>query len=163
MKAISETAHHEAGHAVIAAVLGILRNNSIITITPDGKGEQGSVSFPGQALVHGTPWRLRCSAPHTRKHVLTNYAGPAVTLKINPDTDLRQEGGGYESDMIVAEYLMSFYAAPSTQKRTWEKAVALVELYWPSIQAVAAELLKRRTITGAEVKATLRASSTKPI
>ena|ERR1035437_5226633 len=150
---LGSVAYHEAGHAVIAAVLGILRNDSIITIVPDGKGEQGSVSFSKQTPLHGTPLTLRRSPRWTRKFVLALYGGPAVTLKTEPDTDLREEGGFYEGDMIFAEWVMSFYASPIAEKRTWQRAIALVELHWPSIRAVAEELLKRRHMTGAEVKA----------
>ena len=153
---LGAVAYHEAGHAVIAAVLGILRSDSIITIIPDGKGEQGSVSFSKQPPLHGTPLRLRRSARWTRKFVLAIYAGPASTINIDPGVDLWEDGGFYQTDMIFAEWLMEFYASASAQKRTWQKAVALVHLHWPSIQQVAAELLKRRTITGAEVKAAAR-------
>ncbi len=50
-------AYHEAGHATIAAVLGILRSDSTITIIPEKNGllnESGSVSISGVMAIHDT-------------------------------------------------------------------------------------------------------------
>jgi hypothetical protein len=145
---------HEAAHAVIAAFLRILRNDSTISIIPDGRGEFGSVTFSKQALVHdsGKRWSTR----YTRKIVLAQFAGPAATLKLEPGTDLLEEGGLYESDMLFSEYLMRFCGPRSSKERTWKESVALVERSWPAITSVADELLKRQSMRGQEVKAMLK-------
>jgi hypothetical protein len=164
-----EVAIHEAGHTVIAAVLGILRSDSTITIIPEKNGllvESGSVTISKEAGFHdsGKPW----SARYTRKVIFAFYAGPAVTQRLYPKRNLLEEGGDCELDMINAtrlkgrllllpEYSWSFEeAALYPKERTWKRAVALVESNWPSIKAVAENLLERGTIIGAEVKATIK-------
>jgi ATP-dependent Zn protease len=151
-------AYHEAGHAVVSALRGILRNDSAITIVPDGKGEYGSVSFSKEA------WNFECrSSRYIRKIILALYAGPAVTKKLCPRVNLLEEGGECESDMIFAEHLMGLCAPSSCEwigdsvfqsfkARTWKRAVRIVESNWSAITVVAKELLKCGTVTGAEVK-----------
>ena len=158
------TAYHEAGHAVVSALLGILRNESVINIVPDGKGEYGSVSFSKEQ------WTFEGRSPrYIRKVILAHYAGPAVTKKLCPRVNLLEEGGEYESDMIFAEHLMRFCSPSSCEwigdsafqsfkKRAWKKAVATVELNWPAIEIVAKELLQRQTMIGTGIKDTLMAS-----
>jgi hypothetical protein len=104
---LRQTAYHEAGHAVVAARLGILRMNSILTIIPDENGGvYGSLSFskkkqgksfaellaepPSPTLVHdsGKKWSER----YTRKYIVVSYAGPAVSKKLNRRLDLYEEG-----------------------------------------------------------------------
>jgi hypothetical protein len=159
-------AYHEAGHAVIAAVLGILGDNSRVTIVPAerGKGffdEKGSVEFSKDTSNYA--WK-RWGVSYTRKAILAFYAGPAVSIKLDPSLDLFEEGGWYELDMILAEDFCKWIGDPAyyegdkklvLETQNWKKAVALVESNWPSINALAEQLLKCQTMTGAEVKATL--------
>jgi len=154
-------AYHEAGHAVVAAALGILRNDAIITIISSQKGERGSVSFSKRP---SDQW----SARYKRRFILKLYAGPAVTAKLFPGVDLLEEGGKYESDMVFAEHLMQSCAPGSWESkgdpvfqsyknRMWRRAVALVDLCWSDISRVAEELLKGKRMTGVMVKAMLAA------
>jgi hypothetical protein len=162
-------AYHEAGHATIAAMLGILRSDSTITIIPEKNGfltKYGSVTVSKEMGIHDSG--KRWSARYVRKLIVATYAGPAVSKKLHPNLDLLEEGGDCELDMLNATDLKGRFLVPPDcdwsfefaslypKERTWKEAVALVELNWPAIQAVAAELLERRTMTGAEVKATLR-------
>jgi hypothetical protein len=148
-------AYHEAGHAVVAALLGILRNDAIVTIASAVKGEHGSVSLSPM------PW-TEWSARYSRKAVLALYGGPAVTKRLFPGVDLFKEGGYYEGDMVFAERLLRSCAPgqwewtgdpifQSHNVKMWRRAVALVNLNWSAIAAVANELLKRKMI-GADVK-----------
>lgn len=158
---------HEAGHVTAAAVLGILRNDAIVTIVSAIMGEHGSVSFSKRPIEQ---W----SARYKRKMILTYYAGPAVTKKLHPGVDLFEEGGFYESDMIVAEHLMQSCAPgqwecirdpvfQSYKERTWRRAVALVDLHWSAVTRLAKELLNCKTITGVGVKAVLATSHSRTI
>ena len=155
-------AYHEAAHATIEARLGILRNDAIITIGSGSKGEYGSVSFSKRPCE-------RWSARYKRKFILSLYAGPAASKKLVPGVNLFEEGGECESDMVLAQHLMQSCAPGSWEsihdpvfqsyrERKWRRAVALVNLNWCAIKAVAEELLKRQTMTGLEVKAKLAAS-----
>ena len=150
-------AYHEAGHAVVAALLGILRNDASITIASAIKGEHGAVTLFRTGLW--TEW----SARYTRKAILAYYGGPAVTKRLLPDVDLCEEGGYYESDMVTAEDLLRRCAPgqwestgdpifQSYKVKMWIKAISLVNSNWSAIAAVARELLKRKTMTGIDVK-----------
>lgn len=83
----AEIAYHEAGHAVIAAVLGILRNDDVISIVSDSSGEYGYVTVWKRAYDFN-----RRSGGYIRKRVLSIYAGPAVSKKLKPRLNLLQEG-----------------------------------------------------------------------
>ncbi len=71
---IRQVAYDESGHAVAAALLGILKKKSVITIVPDPKGVYGSVSFSREARVHdsGRKW----SAQYARKIIMRCVLGP---------------------------------------------------------------------------------------
>ena len=157
---------HEAGHAAVAALLGILRNDSNITIVSALKGEHGSVSFSQRPCE-------RWSTRYTHRYILALYAGPAVSKRLFPEVNLLEAGGDYESDMLQAEDLMQSCAPGSWEwtgdpvfqsykARTWKRAVALVNSNWYAITAIAEELLKRKTMTGFMVKAALAAMATEP-
>jgi hypothetical protein len=158
-------AYHEAGHAVVAAMLGILPKKSGITIVPDKKGVLGSVSFSRNAGFHdsGKRWSPR----YTRKIILAQYAGPAVSKKLVPGLDLLEEGGYCEGDMIFSEHLMRSCEIPSCEwigdpaftafkERAWDEAVALVESNWSAIKAVAKALLERHALSGVQVLSILK-------
>ncbi len=153
---------HEAGHAVIAAKLGILGAESQITVCKDGSVE-GSVEFSKDG--NDLAWQS-WSHDYTRKAVLAFLAGSVVSTKLEPGLDLLEEGGFYELDMLRADELATWLGEPpliGDPPRTgfhkhhsmWREAVALVELNWSRIEAVAGELLKQRTMHGRDVEALL--------
>lgn len=164
----SEIAYHEAGHAVIAAVLGILRNDDVISVVSDNNGEYGYVTVWKRAYDFN-----RRSAGYIRKRVLSIYAGPAVSKKLNPRLNLFQEGGLMESDMVFAEYLMRFCAPTSCQsigdsvfesfkEQMWKEAQDLISSRWADIAVVAKALLKWKTLNGDEVKMKVQHTGKKP-
>jgi len=152
---------HEAGHAVIAAVLGILAPDTTITIVPDGS-VAGSVEFsPDTGEDAWKRWGVR----YTRKAIVATYAGPAVSLKLDPGLDLFDENGWHDLDMVHADMFCEWIGDPALyegdkkeifETRNSKKAVSLVELNWLCIASVADELLKRRTMRGHEVKGMLK-------
>lgn len=159
-------AYHEAGHAAVAALLGILRNASVITVASAVKGEGGFVWLSKRPCK-------RWSARYKRKYILVLYAGPAVSKKLFPGVNLLEESGYYESDMVQAEHLMQFCAPGSWEwtgdlvfqsykERMWSRAVAIVNANWQAICALAKELAKHKTLTGTMVKASLATHPTRP-
>ena len=150
-------AYHEAGHAVVAAVLDLLRNDTVVSIVSDVRGEDGFVTVPKKAF----DFKKR-SPRYIRKMILSYYAGPAVSKKLWPQINLFEEGGAFESDMVFAEHLMRYCAPPSCEwigdsvfqsfkERMWKKAQSLVASRWTDIRSVANALLERKTLTGDEV------------
>jgi hypothetical protein len=101
---------------------------------------------------------------YLRKVILTIYAGPAVSIKLDPNLNLLEQGGSCESDIIGAEEYCAWIGDPHFssddpynnklvfETKNWKKAVLLVELNWPSIVSVADKLLKDRNLTGKQVK-----------
>jgi len=156
-------AFHEAGHAAIAACLGILGNDSKITVT--GKGyEQGFVT-----LSKDGDWR-KWPAHYIRKAILSTYAGPAVSFTLDPNLDLFEEGGWFEMDMIGAQNMCQWIdrtytgltEVPSSLRqqrvfktRYWKQSAALVRRNWLTVEHLAGELIKRKTMMGKDVIQTL--------
>ena len=164
-----KVAFHEAGHAVISTVLGILGDDSRITIVRK-RFVEGSVEFSKDA--NNGAWK-KWGVRYTRKVILATYAGPAVSIKLEPGLDLFEEGGWYEFDMTGAHDFCHWISDTSflydeTDKKTildtknWKKAVSLVEQNWPAIKSVADELLSRQTMSGHEVKVMLNAPTNAP-
>jgi hypothetical protein len=159
------TACHEAGHTVVLALLGILRNDLVVSVIPISKYELGSVSISKREGFHdsGKKWDAR----YVRKLIIARFAGPAVSIKLNPHIDLLDPLDYCELDMQNAAMLKASlypnnsvvsdpeYVRLYAQERTWKKAVALVGANWKSITAIAKELIKRGTMKGVEVKMAL--------
>ena len=94
-----QIACHEAGHAVIAAILDILGDQSVVTIVPEGC-VTGSVEFSRDTSNNAwKQWGMR----YTRQAILASYAGPAVSIKLDHGLDLFEEGGWNELDMTGAQ------------------------------------------------------------
>jgi hypothetical protein len=70
---------HEAAHAVVAAMLGVLGDNSRITIEPEGF-EKGSVEFSKDG--NNDAWK-QWGVRYTRKAIRAYYAGLADRDKRN--------------------------------------------------------------------------------
>lgn len=159
---IWRTASHEAAHAVIAALLGVLGDSANITVVPEAF-VYGSVEFSKNG--QDGAWK-RWGVRYIRKAICAYYAGPAASMKLEPCLDLFEEGGPYELDMIAAEELCRWIGDPAYttyepdkdlvfKTRNWKKAVALVEQNWPTIMLLADELIERKAMRGYEVKALL--------
>jgi hypothetical protein len=154
---------HEAAHAVIAALLGVLGDNSRITIEEEGLLE-GSVEFSKDG--NNDAWK-KWGVRYSRTAIRAFYAGPAASIKLEPCLDVFEEGEGCEFDMCWAKDVCSWIGDPAYttyepdknlvfETRNWKQAVALVEENWPTITSVADELIKQKTMRGHEVKALLK-------
>lgn len=151
-------AYHEAGHAVIAALLRVLGDDSCITIQGDGC-ELGSVTFSKPVVNNAWKrWGLR----YTRKAILAFYAGPAASMKLDPSVDLFEEGGLFELDFFRANDLCRWLGdgavyeeSPKSVLQTahWKQSSAMVQSNWLTITEVAKTLCALKTLTGTQVKA----------
>lgn len=124
----SETAHHEAAHAVVASRLGFevgdctIRSDGVIEGRSESEGEwiDGSRDHD-QALVY--------------------LAGLAGGRMIRPESTV--EDGGAGSDYEKAERLIGVAALPAAEI----EAASLVELHREAILDLAAALLQHETLT----------------
>lgn len=165
------TACHEAGHAVVSDVLGVLGNDSTITISRDSS-VHGSVEFSEEG--DNDVWK-QWKPSYIRKAVVAFFAGPAVTIKLDPGVNLAEEGGLYELDILRARSMAEWLCDPFFSDHEgdpnqwlfldsdlWKEAVALVEQHWSSITSAASELIRHRTLKGKRVKALIQICSKGP-
>jgi hypothetical protein len=133
------TAYHEAGHAAIALALG--RPVHRVTILPNrdrlGQCEFGKGTF-------------RPSDDALEREILIALAGLAAEARHSG----RYEMGGADRDLRYVRRLVLERKSERAAARYEERMLAKVEALldddgtWRAVEAIAAELLKHRTISG---------------
>jgi Zn-dependent protease len=139
------TAHHEAGHAVIACVFGVELKSATILVKPFSDGwAGGSVSFKG--------WRedWEAHAPPDDAGAIIGLAGPMAELRYAPRLRNRD---GWGSDRRQAAELVG--GDPARIHAAEAKARDLVAQHWPAIQRVATALLDRSRLSREEIVAAM--------
>lgn len=159
----TRTAYHEAGHAVLQHALRI--GCKRVTIVPDfSEGTEGCSAHGGE---YGKPARdfgekddevanLRTWAEDAfwLRHAIADYAGAEAARRWKPrrktwragaDSDYREAADRINQITTDVESIDLLF------KYAKRRCAILVEHYWPEITAVAALLLKRRSITGDQV------------
>jgi ATP-dependent Zn protease len=163
------TAIHEAGHAVLLIALNLGLKS--VTIVPDLDAmEAGSATHGGE---WGNPARdfgeeeddtaqLRSAAEDAffLRHAIACYAGAEAVRQLRPDRDA---GPGADSDFQDAvDYINQIADDPDSIdlyfKLAKRRCTVLVEHYAPEIEALAAALLARETLTGDEAVEVFRES-----
>ena len=148
------TAYHEAGHAVAAFVLRLKIGRRGVSIVPDREKDLvGLAHVPVQ--VQEQPDRAVSGRTrlHLEKQAIMCFAGDAAERKF----DGRRRFGGHRDYQHAAELLAPL--ATSWEQHDARIEVArlgardIVEATWSSIQAVAEELLRKKTLNAADVKA----------
>jgi hypothetical protein len=171
------TAYHEAGHAVVAWWLG--HKPKRVTIVP-GDGYEG-VTFQTSPFRRMSPdvspeWTDPESPDGIRMmrridhKILMTLAGPTAQKKYNPRSKVwvgatgcarRGEPFSHGSDyQQVIDLISRVYGTGKVADAYWDymqaRAEVLVEKLWPNIQLLAAALLERETLRGAEIGAAIR-------
>ena len=174
------TAHHEAGHAVVGLWEGVgtrLRGASIVR-SPDGAtlGHNSLRSFPRVRDVErgddGKPRHFyrdfspefddrRLLERRLRPDIILRYAGVLAEKKY---TGRRHNWAGASHDLETAGMAIDYVTGSERQAQKysaylWVVAEDAVDMHWPEIQELAQELLVRKTMTGREVKAFIRAGT----
>ena len=137
-------AYHEAGHAVVARMLGVRVKS--VTIQP-------TLNYSGRVLFDGLGRRT------TEKKILITLAGPHAQRRFAPNSAWRSGNkahlnSGYDFDnvaLLIHDEHGNGKVADLYWRYVMAKAEQLVEGWWPHIEAVASALLKRETLTGAEM------------
>ena len=142
---LDEIAHHEAGHAVLGALLGSVPD----TVTIAAKGNV--VAFSGSSgcyrLVH---------CPRTLDQMTISFAGYAAHVKYMPSAEERARRAAHVDFVRAQQCMIVLYLNADDQealmKRKREEAARLVDHYWPAIQRVAHALMQNGTINSSQLR-----------
>lgn len=140
-----ELAHHEAGHAVVSAVLGFPPD--YVTLVQDGNAAGASGHAGGYKMVR---------APGVMDQMTVSYAGYAAHIKYAPHAEERALAGARD-DFERAERCMSVLpidaggTAPVVRHYQAE-AAKQVDANWPAIQRVATALQAEKSIDSARLQ-----------
>jgi hypothetical protein len=155
----SETALHEAGHAVLHVMLGI--GCKSVTIVSDGEfaGVTRHRSEHGHHDDDVENLRIYAEDSFWLRHAISSYAGAEALRR----SGIANYEVGAEQDMRDAAYAISKITGDAetvdalhvVAKR---RCLALVENYWPEIERVAKALADSRTLTGEAVGKIVRRS-----
>jgi hypothetical protein len=154
----SNTAYHEASHAVVAHVLDFAVR--YVSIVPDDTS-QGRMSWNKPTFLKD----LRGSdpTPHQRRNIenriVVLLAGPSGMRRHNPRSHWRKSGTGYGpfmykgADFDIAGKLIDILHDDARVKKAywdyvWARAEVLVENEWDWIDSVARHLLEHKTFDG---------------
>ena len=162
MSEAAPVAYHEAGHAVIARVLGL--EVDWVTITPDLDiaGECDSDYAFYFAFYADDATQLAA----IEKDVMVTLAGPIAecqyrSLDFNAATVMRSAGWG--SDLAMAKYLLTMAMEllpedlrPELYDELFDRLSIETEILvngrWPAIERVATGLLEASDLNGADVE-----------
>jgi len=139
---LAATAYHEAGHAVAAIVRGVRVKHA--TIAP-GENSAGHIRLLGRV-----PKQI--GAMHNRGMIA--LAGEAAQRRFSPRS-VRQHHGGSDRDAVRRFALDASGSAEVAQCLVdlWQaQANDLVQARWAVIQRVAAALLEKQMVGGAELQ-----------
>jgi hypothetical protein len=134
-------AYHEAGHAVVAAVLGLRLSLRGIHLSPDGNG----VTY----YEFRNPRRFSNAHSHVgREHtIIATLAGVIAQKKFHPRCSTAGANDDRNIvDMLVQEVEEEYdFAEAALLQAQWaeelpKEAKRLVDLHWPAIDALAREL-----------------------
>jgi hypothetical protein len=169
-------AHHEAGHAVVARMLGVGVTHVALFPTVDTEGVAGACS-------ESAAWQVRAADAPARlaayeKDAKVALAGPQAQHRYRPVRDFRKSWiNNWRDDGLVAKSCAARIVlladgiemgdAPvhatftegqgrrinATLQRLMEEAAAMVEENWPAIERVAQELLHRKILAEADLDA----------
>jgi ATP-dependent Zn protease len=156
------TAVHEAGHAVLESVMGLgLRS---VTIVPDFDDmSAGHALHSGESPEQGSDAEallMYAEEAFWLRHAVALYAGAEAVRQIRP-----QDGadGGGESDRTSAAVALNKITDDTESLDLYfalakRRCTLLVEFYRSEIEALAAALLARHTLSGTDVRKIVTAS-----
>jgi hypothetical protein len=129
-------AYHEAGHFVVAHVLGL----GVLDVTIEPKGETlGRVESD-----EGEP----TSVESLLHQVIELYAGYEAWVRFDPSSEEKARLGASEDDEQANGYLLRLgKKGPDQERELRERAKQLVEEHWRAIEALANELLEAGRIS----------------
>jgi hypothetical protein len=154
-RALEATAYHEAGHVVAAFFFNVPFRKKGATIIPDGVAFGGVHTkniFRDKPDVNDSDAvRLRCE-----RKAMVSLAGIIAQRKFN-NRSVRHGHGS--ADRETAIDLMSYFFAPPVLEANLKFLIVQVESLfehhpyaWQLVEAVAAALLEKKQLSGAELR-----------
>lgn len=144
-----ELAYHEAGHAVVSAVLGFPPD--YVTLVQDGNAAGASGHTGGNKASR---------APRVMDQMTVSYAGYAAHIRYAPEAEERARRGARD-DFEKAERCMNVLPmAPGERgaliQHKRSEAAELVGKHWSAVQRVAAALQEEKRIDAARLQRLLK-------
>lgn len=148
------TAYHEAGHAVARFVLR--RRIDRVSILPDDESRGHVQGYVLAKLGQDWDYTLR-DVQMLEDQILSALAGPAAEERLTGDVDA---DGAVHDRTTAVDIAMHLEGGPEVVEPYLAyldaKAHALVKTRWPMVEALAAELLERKQLSGPAARAILR-------
>jgi ATP-dependent Zn protease len=153
------TAYHEAGHAVVAVLLGVGLRKRGVSIIPDVEDDTAGRVHTRSSL-RGNPEydnsrRIRFNA---EDRVVVKLAGIEAQRRFNPRSVRNYHGS---SDFRTAIDLLCYFVGSDAELNAYVRLLRLrarqtVQQFWVDIEAVAAALMEKKRLSGPEVKAIIQ-------
>jgi hypothetical protein len=163
---LKRSAHHEAGHAVIARVLGLLGGAATIAANHMFQSYGGSESYLAETMEH---WRRPISEGGNKKLVRRSlacaYRAKVMMSMAGREAELECLGTSRSSDRFdlddIDELMPKVY--PGASRAEWSRprdrlrrmTRALVRRHRDKIERLACALLRHRTLSGKAIDALL--------
>jgi len=147
---------HEAGHAVLQIALGL--GCERVTIVPDADS-QGAAFHSGEYPEESAELRAGAPGEFWLRHAVAMYAGAEAERQLGAENWLAGAGDDYRNATDAINRITDDGdSIDMLFKLAKRRATLLVRYYWSEITAVAKRLEEARTLTGDQVKETVRAS-----
>jgi hypothetical protein len=150
---VEATAYHEAGHAVIAYVLGYRPQSVTIVPTVDTAGHIINTN-----PLHGFQLEIDSSAEarlRIESLITICFAGPIAQKRYNPRSWRRAHGQWDYEKIAELGLRVCGSAEQASAFIRWREIVAcdMVRAHWPRIQLVAGQLLERENLSHTDLDA----------
>jgi hypothetical protein len=153
------TAYHEAGHAVIARVTGMLCGQASIKADEDSAGH----SITHDPGVADAAWekcgKYRYPDSVFRGRIMASMAGREAAIECLGHCQGGDGADRYQIGLMLEEIKIPGGDIDRYQSRLRAKTRGLVRRHRHKIEKVAEELLKRRVIQGPEIDAIIKRAS----
>lgn len=159
---IESTAVHEAGHAVLHIALGLGLKH--VTIVPNYEEETAGASTHGGEFggeEDEDTLRLFAEDAFWLRHAMACYAGAEAVRQLRPNHPEPEAGAAddfHNAAIAINKITMDEASIDLYFKLAERRCTVLVEHYAPEIEALAAELVVRETLTGEEAREVFRKS-----
>ena len=152
-------AHHEAAHAVLLTLFD-LPPSSVSVELDEHDHSAGRVTQPPTHTdpTHFSDQGLDALRTWVDSQIVASFAGPLATARLGGLTDEQQHSSAIADEDDALRYAQQLFPADDTDAHAYVEALRgpAARAFdppaaWPAIQAVAAALLERHTLTGDDV------------
>jgi ATP-dependent Zn protease len=146
-------AYHEAGHAVVAAVLQLsIGRRGLSIATSKTHSILGCDHLMARLRERSSSTIAAADKSHIEAWTIASLAGDAAELKLDGKQRFARHHDYQQALGLSAHISSSFEQQDARIEVARIGAKDLVEINWPAIQAVAKELLSKKKVSRAELK-----------